>query len=282
MSGGSHSALLPTPVGERQAVASVMAIMRNVSVPFGALRPFAYTDFGLVFTGPLLRPYFHGAVGIDFQITRAFTLGPLFGYGHVFQKDGPRYSSDARSIEFCVTLTFRPVSDEPAPRHVTYVYRDRVIQLPPPPTPPSGDLDKLLDAALPMREAPKARVELLAPVLFKFASDELEPVGVAMLHEVARELEKRQDIRLIEIEGYADNRGADAVNVELSNRRAQRVFEWLVAHGIAPERMRVAAHGESEPVESAETEEAHEQNRRVVFRVIEASDPVEQNDAVPQ
>ena len=62
--------------------------------------------------------------------------------------------------------------------------------LPPPPTPPSGDLDKLLDAALPMPEAPKARVELLAPVLFKFASDELEPVGVAMLHEVARELEK--------------------------------------------------------------------------------------------
>jgi hypothetical protein len=48
-----------------------------------------------------------------------------------------------------------------------------------------------------------------------------------------------------------------------------------VAHGVEPERMRVAAHVETEPVEeSAETEEAHEQNRRVVFRVIEA---VEQN-----
>jgi penicillin V acylase-like amidase (Ntn superfamily) len=38
-----YSALLPTPATERQAVASVMAIMRNVSVPFGA----PYRDFGI-------------------------------------------------------------------------------------------------------------------------------------------------------------------------------------------------------------------------------------------
>jgi choloylglycine hydrolase len=38
-----YSALLPAPQSERQAVASVMAIMRNVSVPFGA----PYGDFGV-------------------------------------------------------------------------------------------------------------------------------------------------------------------------------------------------------------------------------------------
>jgi choloylglycine hydrolase len=38
-----YSALLPKPASERQAVASVMAIMRNVSVPFGA----PYGDFGV-------------------------------------------------------------------------------------------------------------------------------------------------------------------------------------------------------------------------------------------
>ena len=38
-----YSALLPTPTSQRQAVASVMAIMRNVSVPFGA----PYGDFGV-------------------------------------------------------------------------------------------------------------------------------------------------------------------------------------------------------------------------------------------
>ncbi|HYO03602.1 MAG TPA: linear amide C-N hydrolase [Mycobacterium sp.] len=38
-----YSALLPKPVSERQAVASVMAIMRNASVPFGA----PYAEFGV-------------------------------------------------------------------------------------------------------------------------------------------------------------------------------------------------------------------------------------------
>jgi penicillin V acylase-like amidase (Ntn superfamily) len=38
-----YSALLPTPETQRQAIASVMAIMRNVSVPFGA----PYEDFGV-------------------------------------------------------------------------------------------------------------------------------------------------------------------------------------------------------------------------------------------
>ena len=38
-----YSALLPEPSAQREAVASVMAIMRNVSVPFGA----PYADFGV-------------------------------------------------------------------------------------------------------------------------------------------------------------------------------------------------------------------------------------------
>ena len=38
-----YSALLPTPNSQREAVASVMAIMRNVSVPFGA----PYAEFGV-------------------------------------------------------------------------------------------------------------------------------------------------------------------------------------------------------------------------------------------
>uniref|UniRef100_UPI0021F35D79 linear amide C-N hydrolase n=1 Tax=Mycolicibacter minnesotensis TaxID=1118379 RepID=UPI0021F35D79 len=38
-----YAALLPEPTDTRQAVASVMAIMRNVSVPFGA----PYAEFGV-------------------------------------------------------------------------------------------------------------------------------------------------------------------------------------------------------------------------------------------
>ena len=239
------------------------------TLPGELLRPFVYGDFGAAFTGPFSRPYLHAGLGLDIQFSRSFTIGPLLGYGHIIQRDGPRYSSDARSIELCATVTFRPVADPPAERRIIYVHDPAPEPVAvAPPSAPSADLDVLLDQAL-----PKARVELLAPVLFKFASDELEPIGVAMLHEVARELKGRQDIRMLEIEGYTDNRGSEELNADLSQRRAQRVLDWLVEHGVEPERLRVAAHGESEPVEQTETEEAHEQNRRVVFRVIETVDP---------
>jgi outer membrane protein OmpA-like peptidoglycan-associated protein len=124
------------------------------------------------------------------------------------------------------------------------------------------DLDALLESAV-----PPSRVELLAPVLFKFDSDVLEPVGIAMLHEVARELASRKDIELLEIQGYADARGSTEYNEALSARRAERVRLWLVAHGVATERLSVAARGATQPVEPARSAAAYEQNRRVVFRV---------------
>jgi outer membrane protein OmpA-like peptidoglycan-associated protein len=263
------------------AIAPTLGVL--ATMPDGSIRPFVYLDTGPVFTGPLTQPYFHSGVGVDFRSARKITLGPLLGYGQIFQSNREGYSTDARSVELCATVTFQPSAEEPEERD-TIIFREervtervRVIRTPAPPAPPappyepSSELEQLLDGAL-----PKARVELLAPVLFKFGSDELEPIGVAMLHEVARELAKRQDIRLIEIQGYADSRGSDEVNQELSARRAQHVLDWLVEHGVEPERLRVAARGESEPIEqTAETEEAHEQNRRVVFRVIEAIEAVE-------
>jgi outer membrane protein OmpA-like peptidoglycan-associated protein len=139
---------------------------------------------------------------------------------------------------------------------------------PPTQTAPSPELMVLIEEVVPDK-----KLELLAPVLFKFDSDELEPVGVAMLHEVARELGKRTEIELLEIQGYADNRGSDPYNVELSVRRATRVREWLVEHGVDPARLQVAAKGEREPVQAGETEPDHEQNRRVVFRVLRLREP---------
>jgi outer membrane protein OmpA-like peptidoglycan-associated protein len=137
-----------------------------------------------------------------------------------------------------------------------------------PPSEPDADLLVLMEQAL-----PSSKVELLAPVLFRFDSDVLEPVGVAMLHEVARELAARPDLELIEIQGYADSRGSDAYNVALSARRAERVRDWLVEHGVAPERLQTAPEGATDFLERGGTEANHQQNRRVVFRVVRSREP---------
>jgi OmpA-OmpF porin, OOP family len=90
---------------------------------------------------------------------------------------------------------------------------------------------------------------------------------------VARELAARSEIELVEIYGYADERGSAEYNESLSGRRAQRVFDWLVEHGVAPERLQVAPQGARDPVESGTSEGEYEQNRRVVFRVLRMASP---------
>lgn len=124
---------------------------------------------------------------------------------------------------------------------------------------------QLVDRAVPGRTD---QVELLAPVLFAFDSDALEPVGIAMLHEVARELNKRPDLELIEIRAYSDARGSAEYNRALAERRGQRVRDWLIEHGVAADRLSIAPLGAAEPVEAGDGEAAYEQNRRVVFRVV--------------
>ena len=243
-----------------------------------AMRAYVQLDAGPGYSGALLRPFFRAGIGIEFRLTAPFSLGPMLGYGDLFQPDAPGNSTDARFVSLGVTLAFRPGalrSNEPAPpktRWRTVVLQappGRVVHEPPPPreapepVAPSPELLELIDRAV-----PKPQLELLAPVLFEFDSDELEPIGVAMLHEVARELTKRTDIELLEIQGYADSRGSDAYNDALSARRADRVLQWLVEHGIDRARLQVAAKGASAPVETGEDEPEQAQNRRVVFRVL--------------
>ncbi|MFZ9088531.1 MAG: OmpA family protein, partial [Planctomycetaceae bacterium] len=49
----------------------------------------------------------------------------------------------------------------------------------------------------------------------------------------------------ISIEGYADERGASDYNLALSERRAARVQDLLVYHGVDPARILVKARGEA-------------------------------------
>lgn len=267
-----------------------LLIAPNVGVLLGptlwGMRPYLQLDVGPGFTGSLLRVYLRASTGIDFRISRALMLGPQLGYAHLFQKDGPGATTDARFPWLGISLSFRPASagqSELPTRTKTvtnmrevFVYRHLPAspdprepeseQAPPPEVrPPSRALIELIDRAVSVEQE-----ELLAPVLFQFDSAALEPTGVATLHEVARELIRRRDIARLEIVGYADRRGSLEYNRELSYRRAQSVRTWLMAHGIASQRMQVAPKGATEFVEAGDEEQAHEQNRRVVFRVLQS------------
>lgn len=239
-----------------------------------ALRLYVIAEVGPAFTGAIVRPFLRGGGGVDLRVSSALTLGPAFGFDQIFQHDGRYASTDARFFWIGVSATFRPAAPAappdpaPAPPPRVVVRREvRVLRSPPEVVvvEPSPELLQLIDDSLPVS---KTEQHLLAPVLFRFDSAELEAIGVAMLHEVAQQLAERSEIELVEIRGYADVRGTPEYNADLSARRAQRVVDWLVEHGVESERLRVAAHGSTSPVESGDDEAGHEQNRRVVFRVV--------------
>jgi outer membrane protein OmpA-like peptidoglycan-associated protein len=264
-------------------VAPVVGVLTRL--PLRAVTPYALLDLGVGFTGAILRPFARSAIGLDFALTRHMSVGPNVGLGVVSQWDKPGYSGAALFAWFGLSCSYVPTAMPPAARDPLLVLREHPQpsaaqeqgespepSVPPaasePVAPPSAQLVALLERAV-----PTARSELLAPVLFALDSAELEPMAIAMLHEVARVLcTTRSDIELLEIVAYADARGAVLHNRELSRLRAHSVMAWLIEHGVARERLQLSAAGSVDFVEPGQAEADHQQNRRVVFRVLRARD----------
>ncbi|HRO62432.1 OmpA family protein [Thermomonas sp.] len=100
---------------------------------------------------------------------------------------------------------------------------------------------------------------------FDTDKDSLRPESDAVLGQVLDLLKQHPSLKLV-IAGHTDAQGSDAHNIDLSNRRAQTVVAWLVAHGIAGERLQAEGHGESQPVASNDSAEGRALNRRVELR----------------
>lgn len=72
----------------------------------------------------------------------------------------------------------------------------------------------------------------------------------------------------VEIQGHTDNVGNDNDNLELSDRRAKSVYNYLIEKGIPANRLRYKGYGESKPIADNNTEAGRAQNRRTVFLIL--------------
>ena len=72
----------------------------------------------------------------------------------------------------------------------------------------------------------------------------------------------------IEIGGHTDNTGDAQSNQILSEARAKAVTDYLISQGIDASRLQSAGYGQSRPVESNETDEGRQQNRRIEMKII--------------
>jgi OmpA-OmpF porin, OOP family len=82
------------------------------------------------------------------------------------------------------------------------------------------------------------------------------------LDNLSKEL-KSNTSKHIEILGFTDNQGTESYNLELSEKRAKSVYEYLIEKGINPQILTCSGLGESQPISSNDTKEGQKMNRRV-------------------
>ena len=72
----------------------------------------------------------------------------------------------------------------------------------------------------------------------------------------------------VEISAHTDDKGADAYNMKLSDRRANSVVNYLRLKGIPSNRLVAKGYGKSKPLVPNTSDENRAKNRRVEFKII--------------
>jgi outer membrane protein OmpA-like peptidoglycan-associated protein len=108
--------------------------------------------------------------------------------------------------------------------------------------------------------------------LYDYNSSRLSAESRQTLGKVAEILTKHPDWKLVVL-SFADNRGSDQYNTDLSAQRCFSAIEYLVQKGLDPKRFYYANKGESEPVNKCKDgvpcdEEEYHQNRRSELQVM--------------
>lgn len=101
-------------------------------------------------------------------------------------------------------------------------------------------------------------------IYFGFDSATLEPEAQEILRKKARWLEDNPDAMIV-IEGHCDNRGTEAYNLALGERRAESAKAFLANLGIDVTKIMTISYGEERPLDPDDTEDAWIRNRRASF-----------------
>lgn len=115
-------------------------------------------------------------------------------------------------------------------------------------------------------------IDLKESIFFDTSKATIKAASFEMLDEVADILDVHPEITLIRVEGHTDSRGSAAFNLDLSERRAASVRQYLIDHGLERDRVESKGYGETKPVDPRELAEAWEKNRRVDLFIVERTD----------
>jgi len=108
---------------------------------------------------------------------------------------------------------------------------------------------------------------VLNNVYFDVDSYDLKPESKVELDKLVKFLNEQSTLK-IEIGGHTDNTGNATANQLLSENRAKSVQAYLVSKGIDPKRLKSKGYGATQPIQSKESEEGRQKNRRTEYRML--------------
>jgi outer membrane protein OmpA-like peptidoglycan-associated protein len=128
-----------------------------------------------------------------------------------------------------------------------------------------------------IRHKPKAanvqvtdkEITIKQQIQFALDQDVILPESTPLLLEIADVLIKTPRVKRVEVQGHTDNTGTPEHNQDLSDRRAASVRNWLVQHGVSPDRLIAKGYGQSKPLVPNVTTANKAKNRRVQFIIMD-------------
>lgn len=119
---------------------------------------------------------------------------------------------------------------------------------------------------------------VLKNIFYDYDKATLRPESKTELDRLTSLLEENPTLK-IELSAHTDSRGSDSYNMDLSQRRAQSVVDYLIDKGVSKDRLVAKGYGETKLVvtdaeiakmpTNADKEEGHQQNRRTEFKILE-------------
>lgn len=122
----------------------------------------------------------------------------------------------------------------------------------------------------------EGKLEILEKVYFNTGRATVQSRSLPLLDQVAQVLKAHPEIASVTVEGHTDNTGSEQTNTALSQKRADEVKRLLVKRGVEAERLTARGFGPSRPVQSNDTAEGRDANRRVEFTLGEQQQPAQQ------
>lgn len=281
--------IIPTKddvLGDRATVLGLRTHAR-VDLLTGRVRPFVLAGAGVHViraSSPQMDDdidrSFHWGTGLSFALTRSLDLRVDLRHLIVPDRKTDGATSDVE-VTAGATLRFGGAKRPPPPPRPAIVLEPAEAPAPPDPDP---DRDGFLGAADACPDKPETkngwkdddgcpdeRIAELAGIGFELDSARID-IASAPILERAYEILRDNPGLSIEISGHTSSEGDANKNQLLSLARAEAVKKYLVSRGVAADRILTVGHGSDVPVADNRTELGRQQNRRIEFRILVASE----------